>query len=216
VVLYNSCRTNDRASVSEDEFLRHFDAPPDGFRVLFQGSMTEDRNLDNLVKAFSLLDGSIRLFMLGGGAVEGRLRSIAERMHSGSVHFGGWVSQERLLGFTAHAHMGVIPYDGSRLLNNLHATPNKLFEFIESSLPVCSAEMPEVTAIIEGGGIGRSYRMTSPEETANAIDDCRRRVAEGEFTLPAHLRAREAYGWERQSRVLLDLYRKLGGNACAE
>ena len=58
IVLYNSCREDRGPDVSEKEFLNHFAAPREGFRVLFQGSFTRRRNLENLVRAFSLVPPS--------------------------------------------------------------------------------------------------------------------------------------------------------------
>lgn len=210
IVLYSSCREDAGPPVTEEEFLSHFEAPPEGFRVLFQGSLEPKRNLENLVRAFSRVKPSLRLFLLGDGSLEGRLRAIVRRKRLGNVHFGDWVPQNRLVALAAHSHMGVIPYDGSHLLNNRYCTPNKLFEFIEALVPVCSANLPEVSRIIESNGIGASYPMATPREIADAITDCALRCSKGEFALSNRRKARDLYGWDNQSRTLLELYESIG------
>ncbi|MCD6406036.1 MAG: glycosyltransferase [Planctomycetes bacterium] len=210
-VIYNSYRGSSDASVTEEEFLTLFEAPRDGFRVLFQGAFTPQRNLENLVRAFSLVEPSLRLFLLGAGKLEARLRAIVKRQRLRNVHFGGWVPQNRLLAFTAHAHLGVIPYDGSRLINNRYCTPNKLFEFIEALVPVCSARLPEVTRIIESNGIGASYPLANPREIADAVKNCRSRCIGGDFPSSNRRNARRLYSWGNQAGTLLDLYKSIGG-----
>ena len=210
-VIYNSYGSfNSISPVDEKGFLAHFGAEAAGFRVLFQGSLVREKNLDTLVKAFQRLQTSVQLFMLGGGPFEAHLKRLCSKLGIANVFFGSWVPQEELLGYVAHADLGIIPYSGNGILNNRYCTPNKLFEFIEAEIPICASDLPELRRIITGHGIGTVDAMENPEAMAMAIEACRVRCVRGEFTKAALHTARETFAWEGQGRKLLQLYEKLG------
>lgn len=210
-VIYNSHGVLQKDDpLDEGAFLRHFAAPPGGFRVLFQGGMVAEKNLDALVRSFQILPESTQLFLLGGGPMEAPLRALCQRLELKNVFFGAWVEQERLLRYVKWAHMGVIPYLGEELLNNRYCTPNKLFEYIEAEIPICASDLPELRRIVQGYGLGSVYAMQDPESIAKAIAECRDRCLMGELTKAARRAARETFSWERQGTKLLALYNKLG------
>jgi len=210
-VIYNSYgMPRDNRPLSDEAFLDRFRASGGGFKVLFQGSLTCDRNLDNLVLAVKRLGEPFQLFFLGTGPDEGPLRKRCRREAVSNVFFAAPVPQDQLLRYVARADLGVIPYLGSETLNNRYCTPNKLFEYIEAGVPVCASDLPELRRIIRGSGIGDVYAMDTPAAIADALEDCRRRVAQGEFAPSRMAAARETYSWRTEGRRLLDLYRRLG------
>jgi glycosyltransferase involved in cell wall biosynthesis len=211
VVIYNSYGlTCDARPLSEPEFLAHFGAAAGGFKILFQGSLTADRNLTQLVDAVGKLGEPVKLFLLGTGPFEGALRRRCQSKRLANVFFGPWVEQDQLLRYVGRADMGIIPYLGAESLNNKFCTPNKLFEYIEAGVPICASDLPELRRIVKDSGIGEVYGMTSSADLARAIDDCRRRVAAGAFTPASMQAAREKFSWARQSRTLLGVYDRLG------
>lgn len=210
-VIYNSYGIASSEKVlSEEEFLAYFGAPPEGFRVLFVGGFLPGRNLDRLVEAFGMLDGSTRLFMLGEGEAQKRIERICRKKRISNVHVGQWVPQHELLQYVSKADMGIIPYTGDLSLNNLFCTPNKLFEFIECGIPICASDLPELRKIVRGWGIGDVYAMTTPAEMAQAVSDCVSRCKQGEFGEARLRAAREEFGWPKQEQKLLRLYSELG------
>jgi len=210
-VIYNSCGAAWNTSpLTQREFLEHFGASEDGFRVMLQGNLARDRNVENVVRAFRMLDDSIRLFLLGAGPIETALRKLCRKRQISNVFFGRWVPQEDLLRYVSHANLGIIPYPGNISLNHYYCTPNKLFEFIEAGIPICANDLPELRRIIRGKAIGDVYPMDTPEEIAYAMDECRRRCAGGEFQDSSLQAAREEFSWDRQGEKLLDLYSRLG------
>lgn len=210
-VIFNSYGSHgNQVPLSREAFFRHFGVPPGGFCVLFQGSLTPLRNLPNLVRAFASLDDSYRLFILGSGPLEQELRQLCQQAHIGNVAFGGHIPQADLLRFTAHADMGIIPYEDAGLLNMRYCSPNKLFEFIEAKVPICASQLPELTRLVTDNGIGATYRMQSAAAVASAIRDCRQRCERGEFATAQRESARRRFAWSEQSKRLIALYDSLG------
>ncbi len=210
-VVLNSYGLNQNGvKVSETAFLNHFHAPKEGFRVIFQGQLCDGRNLKNLVRAFNLLGAPYQLFFLGSGPLELSLRGLCRKLAIQNVHFGEPVSQEMLLPMLGHAHLGVIPYIGSDALNKQLCTPNKLFEFIESEIPICATDLPELRAIIRGNKIGEVYTMDTPKNIAQAIADAKQKFENDVFTVTARRRAKKDFSWERQGSRLIGYYEALG------
>jgi glycosyltransferase involved in cell wall biosynthesis len=211
-VLYNSYGAGSSGTaLSENEFLSYFRAPPgDGAKVLFQGNLSLNRNLKNLVAAFPRLRGRARLFLLGDGSERAALERLCRRKRIGNVHFGPWAPQDRLLDFVRAADVGVIPYQGGRLLNNRYCTPNKLFEYIEAGVPICASDLPELRRIICECGIGGVYPMNSPGEIARALSDCLSRRERKEFAAESFASARDRFSWRTQAAKLLEWYEELG------
>lgn len=210
-VIFNSYGNHThQAPLATDAFFRHFGVPAGGFSVLFQGSLTPLRNLPNLVRAFGRLNDSYRLFILGAGPLEREMRQICQREGISRVAFGGHIPQAELLRYTAHAHLGIIPYEDAGLLNMRYCSPNKLFEFIEAKVPICASRLPELARLVTENGIGASYAMDSAEQVAGAIHDCRQRCERGEFAASMRENARRRFAWSEQSKRLLGLYEDLG------
>ena len=196
--------------LTEEAFLAHFAAPAGGFRVICHGTFIREKNLENLLRAFQKLPTAVQLFLLGEGPAEARLKTLCRKFSISNVFFGRWVPQEHLLHYIAHAHLGVIPYAGSTLLNNRYCTPNKLFEFIEAEIPICASDLPELRRIVASHGIGAVYPMEDVTAIAHAIEACRARCLRGDFALSARHAARQKFSWERQEARLLELYERLG------
>jgi len=210
-VIYNSYGTQSSSTqLTEQTFLEHFEAQAGGFRVIYQGAFIREKNLENLLKAFRGLTASTQLFLLGTGPAEMQLKTLRKKCGLSHVFFGPWVPQEDLLHYLAHAHLGIIPYTGSTILNNLYCTPNKLFEFIEAEIPICASDLPELRRIVAGNGIGDVYPMENAEAIACAIETCRARALRGDFAASARRATRKMFAWEKQGTKLVALYEKLG------
>jgi glycosyltransferase involved in cell wall biosynthesis len=176
--------------------------------VLFQGMFMPHRGLENLVRAARRFDRAHLVFM-GWGPLRPQLeaQAAAEGL-AGRVHFTDGVPLADLLGFTAGADVGAIPYRNVGL-NNYYTSPNKLFEYCAAGVPVAASRFPELVKVVEDFGAGRTFDPESPEDIAAAVN--------GLLESPEALaRAREGaaraalrYNWENESRKLLDVYASL-------
>jgi len=177
-----------------------------GFIVVFQGYLTQDRNLLELVDAFGELGPEYRLYVFGEGPMERAMRRRSGSANLGNVFLGGWVPGAELIDWVSAADLGVIPYRGDYSKNHLLCTPNKLFEFIEAGIPVCASDLPELSRIVLGSGIGHVGPMTDAHAIAATIRGARRLIEDGQISDGARANAREQYGWERQAAELVRFY----------
>jgi glycosyltransferase involved in cell wall biosynthesis len=173
--------------------------------LLFQGGYAPHRNLEAVIKAFSLLhSNNVDLVMLGFGDFGAKLKNSAQQLGllGKRVHFLPAVPQEELLQHSASADIGIIPYPHVDL-NSYYCTPNKLFEFIQARLPILANDSPELRRFVLDEGFGLTRPMKSPKQIASAIDEAfsnnhfafwKQRLAErcGEFS------------WQVQSKIYID------------
>ena len=175
--------------------------------LLFQGGMSRDRNLQTLVGAMSLVQRpDVILVLMGEGSYQVHLeRLVRRRRLSDRVRFHPMVSQDELLGVTAAADIGVIPYRAN-CLNNYYCTPNKLFEFIAVGLPVLSSDLPELRRFVHDTGIGLVADMRSEKKAAAAVetmvDDAQRLAA----FRAASTELRDSVCWEEEEKKLVGLF----------
>lgn len=139
---------------------------------LYQGGLSAGRNLETLVRAMpQVAMPELHLVFLGDGQMATPLgRLAAELGVSGSVHFLDAVPQRDLLHLTASADFGIIPYQAN-CLNTYYCTPNKLFEFIASGVPMVASDLPELRRFVGDMGIGLIGDLSTAGSAAAMLTD---------------------------------------------
>lgn len=138
------------------------------FTVIYQGVLNKDRGLEELISAFTHLP-DFQLWILGSGDVEQHLKKQVENSDlSRQVSFFGKVPFEQLAEITSKAHLGVSLEKGTNL--NYHfATPNKVFDYLASGLPVLASGLPEIKKIVDNFQIGLCIDEITPRLIAEKI-----------------------------------------------
>jgi len=171
--------------------------------LLYQGSYTQDRGLQTLVRAGDLLPDGWTLVMMGWGPIEQELRAIAGT--SSKVRFIPAAPRLELAHWTAGASAGIIPYEGT-VLNHWICTPNKLWEYPNVGVPLIVQPFPELKDVVETYGCGW---VMPDEETPESIAAFVESLT-GEMLARAHEACRRFIGadsWEAAyRRKLIDLY----------
>lgn len=192
-----------------DFFRQRFLIPADHKILLFQGWISATRGLQPLVKAMKLVPQKIHLVFMGYGEARSELESITkENGLECQIHFMEAVPQDELLGWTASADAGIIPYQPVDL-NNYYCSPNKLFEFIQAELPIIANDLPFLRDVVGGEGFGLVRRLESIEDYAEAIIEMFDEEKEILDNMCANLQKRKGdYSWEKQEIKLLSIYQE--------
>lgn len=179
--------------------------PRDTTFILYQGGFAPNRGLENLIRSMKFTSGCV-LVMLGWGRLEDDLRLLVDKESlKEKVIFVPPVSQEELLYFTKHADFGVIPYQNVGL-NNYYATPNKLFEYAMSGLPILASNFPELSRIIYEYKIGETFNPNDSEDIAKAINKAvedRIKIKEYQHNTVV---AANRFNWQQEEKVLQKIY----------
>ena len=184
--------------------------------ILYLGGLMEGRGLEALVHSIPLLRSGAHLVLLGRGVLEGALRDLATDLGVGQrVHLLAPVPSDEVIGWTASADLGVSPIVPS-CLNYRYSLPNKLFQYMAAGLPVVASDFPQVRDVVVGSDAGICVDTTDARQIASAIDvilaDEPRRGAMGRNARRA---VEERYNWNVAARALLEVYRRLSGEAAA-
>jgi len=191
-------------------FHDHYGLAPHIRVALFQGGLTEGRNLHTLVDAAGhLKSGNVVLVLMGDGELVAPLRrQIARRGLADSVFLHPAVAQSALPAITRSADAGLIPYQAD-CLNNTYCTPNKLFEFIEAGVPILASDLPELRKFVHNLHIGLVGDLSTPEHTARLIDllfEDSSRLATWRTNLAS---VRQQLCWETEEKKLIRMFATL-------
>lgn len=180
--------------------------------LLFQGWVSLDRSLGDLVQAMSEVPANIHLAILGFGDDIPKLLRIARTAGvGGRVHVLDPVPQEVLIHWVASADAGIIPYQ-ARDENYRYCSPNKLFEFIAACTPIVANDLPYLRHVVAGEGYGVVRAFGGAAGCAEAIRAMFDATLGGPDRFrPPLLATGERYLWPRQVPTLLEIYRKVSG-----
>ncbi|MFI5013593.1 MAG: glycosyltransferase [Hyphomicrobiales bacterium] len=123
--------------------------------LLFQGGLARHRGLAQLTGAGGALPKDWRLVYMGWGNYEADIRTLAELADPTGemIRFVPPVPQEELAAWTAGATLGAIPYEPVSL-NHIYCSPNKIWEYPRSGVPILCSDAPEMTQRVRDYGIG--------------------------------------------------------------
>jgi glycosyltransferase involved in cell wall biosynthesis len=181
--------------------------------VLYQGGLSTDRGIEQLIDALPALPTDVHLCLLGYGPLEPSLAAhAADPASSGRLHLLPAVRPDELLEWVASADVVAMPIQPTTLNHRL-TTPNKLFEAMAVGVPVVASDLPGMAGIVRATGCGLVCDPTSPAAIATAIralldEPAAQAAARRERTLAA---VDDCYNWEAQEEVLLAEYGQLTG-----
>jgi glycosyltransferase involved in cell wall biosynthesis len=177
--------------------------------LLYQGSITEQHNLEVLVDAISLLDREdLHLLYLGDGPYVKTLKKyINKKQLSSKIHYHPAVSQDKLMQYTVVADIGIIPYQPT-CLNNYLCTPNKLFEYISAGLPIIATDLPELRKFVHNNQIGLVGNTSAAIAIAHMLSEMLEPQSYAFFKKNV-IALREKIDWETEAATLIKIYQDL-------
>ena len=179
-----------------------------GGYVLYQGVLNVGRGLEALLDAMPQVRG--RLVLCGEGDCSAALRARAAGLGllaSGQVEFRGYVRPDALRAVTAQAAVGVMLLE-NRGLSYYYSLANKFFDYVHAGIPQVLIDFPEYRALNETHDVAELVPDLAPGPLAAALN---RLLPGGDAARAQQLaancrRAAPHLSWEREEKVLVDLY----------
>ncbi len=175
-----------------------------GKYIILQGAgINVDRGAEELVKA--MLDvNNVKLLIIGSGDVIPQLKLEVENgNYNDKIIFIEKQNPERLKSYTYYAELG-LSLDKDTNLNYKYSLPNKIFDYINLSVPVLVSDLIEVSRIVKDYNVGTIIPKHNPKEIAKGINNM---IAENaKEKLQGELKkATKELNWEQQENIIKDI-----------
>lgn len=142
---------------------------PKNLNLLYHGSITENRQVGNLLEAMSrLTDIPVKLTLLGDGIGISRLHELSERMQLGDkVRFLPRVAYHKVPEYIIKTDAGIIPFKDCPVWNT--SSPIKLFEYLACGKPVIATKIPAHTKVFKDRAFVIWIDSPDPKDIAASI-----------------------------------------------
>jgi glycosyltransferase involved in cell wall biosynthesis len=186
---------------------------PERALVLYQGGFSVDRGIEELVAALDtpvLATTDVVAVFIGYGRLKPWLDEQAAR-RPGRIVVVDAIPPGDLQEFTVDADVGYVGQP-PRTLNQRLNLANKLFEYLQTAVPVVVAEGTAHCELVRRLEVGPCVDVDDPTAIARAIAALIEAPAEEREALRLHARtvAMAQYTWEVQGVNVIELYRGLG------
>ena len=176
--------------------------------IIYQGALNVGRGLELMINCMQYLD-RVRFVIVGRGDIEEKLKNMVSDMDLGDrVEFLGRMMPDALRPVTGSADLG-ISLEEDMGLNYRYALPNKMFDYIQSQVPVLCSKLPEMTRVVESYGIGIATAEKDPEKLAGIIRYMLQERSHGAWREALRTAALELC-WENEAKVYLELLKECG------
>jgi glycosyltransferase involved in cell wall biosynthesis len=180
--------------------------------VLYQGGFSVDRGIEELVAALdspALAGHELAVVFIGYGRLEAWLKAQAAEK-PGRVFVLDAIPPDHLQDHTVDADVGYVGQP-PRTLNQRLNLANKLFEYLQTAVPVVVAEGTAHCELVRRHSVGSCVDIDRPEAIGAAIASLLDAPADERERLRRHCRevALADYTWEIQGRNVAELYRML-------
>jgi glycosyltransferase involved in cell wall biosynthesis len=184
------------------------------FVISYIGNFAPHRGLDTVVRALPLARERVpglRLVLVGdrNEGYRRRLERLSRALHCEDlVEMTGWKSQDDVWSYIEASAVCLVPH--ARNPHTDTTIPNKIFQYMMRERPVIVSDCPPLERIVRDTGGGLVFRWDDPVGLARCVaelhgDALKRR----EMGIAGRRAVLERYTWEKTSRPLVELYRKL-------
>lgn len=179
-------------------------------RFLFQGCLSEERNLDFLINVWDKVDKNAILIIRGPyWSYVDKLKQLAKNKNllDNTIFFPEEIPSNKLLeGIVNDCDVGILPY-GELNMNYKYCSPNKMGEFISMGKPILANKTEYVSQVISEAECGIVVDFKNENLLIEAINkltidkQLRRKYSENSFNYH-----KNEFNWENKS---LDFYNKI-------
>jgi len=174
---------------------------------LYQGGLSKGRGIELLIASFERLadaKSDAVLILMGYGDLTSMVKAAAGRLSN--VHFHPAVPYNRIVDHSSSADFGILSTENT-CLNHFYCMPNKMFEYIQSGLPIITTNLNDCRKLIVKEGIG----LVISEFTVDGVIETIERAMKMDPRVfdEALAAAKEKYHWDIEEKKLLTIYNRL-------
>jgi len=177
--------------------------------VIYQGAINLGRGIRLMMEAMEFLP-SYEFWIFGGGDLDQTLRAYRESLAwKDRIIFHGRLPFDQLFEWTSQARLGFSLEED--LGANYHfASPNKVFDYIQASVPVLVSDLPEMRRTVEEFGVGEI--LEEAERNPKALAERIILILSNKESYSSYVQncrlASKELNWEKEQEKLLFIYEK--------
>ena len=175
--------------------------------ILLQGAgINIDRGAEELLEAMAQVNGAV-LLIIGAGDCWPVLKQKVKDLHlEEKVKLIDKMPKPELMHYTFNADLG-ISIDKNTNLNYYNSLPNKIFDYLQSAVPILASRLPEIESLVSRYEVGDFIENHRPEHIASKIRELLSSPRLQIFKQNT-LRARQELDWERENYKLKEVISK--------
>lgn len=179
------------------------------FTIGFAGRLTQEKGVDDLVRAAQLLDGRTRLLFVGDGPLRGKLESAGTTGCTIEVRTG--LKHEQMP--EAYADMDVLVLPSRTTDRWAEQFGRVLVEALSCGIPVVGSDSGEIPWVVRETEGGKLFREGDAAQLAELLDDLRADPAGREaFARRGREAVQRLFSGEAAAAALDDALRRVGGD----
>ena len=190
---------------------KKFNLPLKSSIIVFQGGINHLRSIDPLIESLALLEENIHLGFITYKNDSAFYQTLAKKINvSHRVHFIFEIPWKEVLNYLNSADFGIIPYQVTSE-NARAATPNKMYEFVSTRLPIIGCRnLPQVEKFITENNVGVVQKFSDPESYAIGIQKALKWKDIHKNKLDVVMsNAAKRYSYEKERNSLIEAYSDL-------
>ena len=171
--------------------------------IIYQGAVNIGRGIELMIEAMPLLDEYLFIVIGDGDILKELIEKVMRLNLNNKVKFLGKITPDKLKKLTLNGTIG-ISLEEDLGLNYRFALPNKIFDYLHANIPILTADLPEMRALIEKYSVGEILHERTPEVLAKTIMSMTKKSYTKELTL-----AKEKLNWTKEKKKLTSIFFKL-------
>lgn len=174
--------------------------------LLYQGAINPSRGIDKMIEAFTYVK-NCQFWIAGDGPKKDEYLQLVKDLNlTHRIHFLGNIPPKTLKTITPLADVGM-SLEEDLGLSYRYALPNKLFDFIQSNVPVLATNLPEIMHTVLTYKIGKVIENHQPKHLAKKLEEL---LTEGKSSYQIELsNAAKELCWENEEEKLKAIFEQV-------
>jgi len=173
--------------------------------ILYQGAINTGRGLELMIDTMPLLKNYL-FVIIGDGDVLYKLKEQVNNLNlNDKVIFLGKMIPKNLPNITKNVDLG-ISLEEDLGLSYRFSLPNKIFDYIQSKIPVLASELPVIKSLFDEFKVGEILVNRNPRNLAQIIE---KMILEKDSYQEQLIKAADIYTWENESEKLKEIFKNL-------
>ncbi len=176
--------------------------------LILQGAgINVDRGAEELVEAMKHIENAVLVFVGDGDVVPQLKAYVKNNQMENKVLFLGKRPYEEMLAISSLADIG-LSLDKGTNINYENSLPNKIFDYIQTGIPILASPIKEVKKVVEEHEIGEILENVNVQEIAEKLEKMLKNDEKLTVFKQNCLKTADILNWENESKVLEEIYLK--------